>query len=201
MATLSQVKMYGGIGSILVLLAPIPNLGWILAIAGLVLTLIAVKYISDLARDTSILNNMLISIIITIAGIVVGAFILLGSLLRFMGLNNLVFADFSSNFNPSTISTGDWVGLVTGALVGIAAMWILLTVSSVFLRRGYDKIGSVLKVNMFKTAGLIFLIGAATTIVLVGFLLIPIAIILLIIAFFSINENAPALAQPAAAPM
>jgi uncharacterized membrane protein len=200
MATLSQVKTYGGIGSVLVLLAPIPSFGWVIAIAGFVLTLIAVKYVADIARDSSILNNMLVSIVIAIAGVVVGAFILLGSLLRFMGLNNLVFADFGSNFNPSSIPTGSWIGLVTWALTGIAVMWVLLTVSGVFLRRGYDKIGSVLNVNMFRTAGLLFLIGAATTIVLVGFIIIPIAIILLIVAFFSINENAPALVQPTTVP-
>jgi uncharacterized membrane protein len=189
MASLSQAKTYGGVGSILILLAPAPSIGWLLAIAGLVLTLFAVKNISQVVRDSSIWSNMLVSIIVAIVGIFVGFFVLLGSFFRFMGLNNLVFADFGPNFNPATISTGDWVGLISWALAGIAVMWILLTVSGVFLRRGYSKIGADLNINLFKTAGLLFLIGAATTIVLVGFLILPIAIILLIVAFFSINDN------------
>ena len=200
MAPLSQANTYGGVGSILVLLAPVPTIGWLLAIVGFVLTLIAVKNISDFVRDSTIWNNMLISIVAAIAGILVGFFILLGSFLRFMGLNNLAFADFGNNFNPNSVSTGDWVGLITWAIAGIATMWILLTVSGVFLRRGYSKIGAGLNIVMFRTAGLLFLVGAATTIVLVGFIIIPIAIIMLIVAFFSINENMPGMAQTGAMP-
>ena len=195
MATLGQAKTYGGVGSILVLLAPVPTVGWILAIAGFVLTLVAVKNIADFARDSTIWNNMVISIVVAIAGILVGFFILLGSLFRFMGLNNLTFADFGSNFNANSVSTGDWWGLITWALAGMAVIWILLTVAGIFLRRGYDKIGARLNVGMFRTAGLLFLIGAATTIILIGFIIIPIAIILLILAFFSINENTPIAGQ------
>jgi len=196
MASLSQAKTYGGVGSILILLSPAPYVGWLLAISGFILTLLAVKNISDWFKDSSILNNMVISIVVAIAGILVGTFILLGSFFRFMGINGLTFADFGNNFNPSTVPTGDWIGLVTWAIAGIALTWILLTVSGVFLRRGYSKIGTDLNVGLFGTAGLLFLIGAATTIILVGFLILPIAIILLVVAFFSINENAPSLAQP-----
>ena len=195
MATLGQAKTYGGIGSILALLLPVPTIGWLLSIAGLVLMLFAVKYISDIVRDPSIFNDMMISVAITIVGVVVGFFILVASLFRFMGLNNLNFTDFGSSFNPSTIPTGDWVGLITWALTGIAVVWSLLMVSAVFLRRGYGKVGKALNVGMFGTAGLIFLIGAATSIIVVGFLLIPIAFILMAVAFFSIDENSSAAPQ------
>ncbi len=199
MASLSQAKTYGGVGSILVLLTFVPSIGWILAIAGFVLTLIAVKNIADVVRDQSIWNDMLISIVVAIVGVIVGSFILLGTFLRFMGLNGLTFADFGSNFNPHTVSTGDWIGFITWALLGIAVIWILLTVSGVFLRRGYNRIGAALNINMFRTAGLLFLIGAATTIILVGFVILLVAMILLIVAYFSINENAVPPAQPIAA--
>ncbi|HYC27075.1 MAG TPA: DUF996 domain-containing protein [Nitrososphaerales archaeon] len=191
MATLSQVKTYGGIGSILILLAPVPDVGWLLAISGFVLSLIAVKYISDIFKDASIFNNMVISIGTAVAGVLVGFFILLGAFFRFMGLNNLTIADFGSNFNPSTVPTGDWLGLILWAVAGLAAMWVLLTVSGVFFRRGYGKVATTLNIHLFATAGLLFLIGAATTIVLVGFILIPIAILLLAIAYFSIQDVVP----------
>jgi uncharacterized membrane protein len=199
MASLSQAKTYGGIGSILVLLAPVPALGWILAIAGFVLTLVAVKYISEVVKNESIMNNMIVSIVAAVAGIVIGFFVILGSFMRFVGLNNLVGPDyFGANFNPASVPVGDWIGLATAVLVGIAAMWVLLTISGVYLRRGYSKIGSSLNVSLFGTAGLLFLVGAATTIILVGFLLIPIALILLAIAFFSINDSAPGTVQSSA---
>jgi len=44
---------------------------------------------------------------------------------------------------------------------------------------------------MFRTTGLLFLIGAATLIVLVGFVILFIAAILQVVAFFSIPEQLP----------
>ncbi|MDG7008561.1 MAG: DUF996 domain-containing protein [Nitrososphaerota archaeon] len=196
MATLGQAKTYGGVGSILALLLPVPSIGWLLCIAGLVLVLFAVKYVSEIVKDSSIFNDVVISIVVTIVGVVVGFFVLVASFFRFMGLNNLNFADFGSNFNPSTIPTGDWVGLIMWALLGIVVVWVLLTVSGVFLRRGYSKIGKALNIGMFGTAGFLFLIGAATTILVVGFIIIPIAFILMAVAFLSINENAQVSLQP-----
>lgn len=196
MTTLGQARTYGGVGSILALLLPVPSIGWLLSIAGLVLMLFAVKYISEIVKDPSIFNDMIISVVLTVVGIIVGFFVLVASLFRFMGLNNMNFADFGSSFNQSTIPTGDWIGLVTWALAGVAVVWILLMVSSVFLRRSYSKIGKVLNVGMFGTAGLIFLVGAATTILAVGFILIPVAFILMALAFFSIGENSQGTPQP-----
>jgi uncharacterized membrane protein len=191
MATLSQAKTYGGIGTILTLLFPVPAIGWLLAIVGFVLMLVAVKYISDYFNDGSIMDNMFISIIAAVAGVVAGALILIGSFLRFMGLSGLAFTDFGPNFNPASISTGDWLSLMVSAATGLAVFWIFFTVSGFFLNRGYTKIASILNVKMFRTAGLLFFIGAATTIFLIGFILIPVALILLAIAFFSIHDNVP----------
>lgn len=195
MATLGQAKIYGGVGSILTLLLPVPSVGWLLAIAGFILTLVAVKYIADVVKDASIWNNILISIAVAIVGVIVGFFVLVTSFFRFMGMNNLNFADFGPNFNPSTVPTGDWIGLVSWAILGIAVIWILLTISGVFLRRGYGRISKALNVGMFGTAGLLYLVGAATMIVLVGFVLLPVALILMAVAFFSINENAASVQQ------
>ena len=49
---------------------------------------------------------------------------------------------------------------------------------------------------MFAIAGLVFLIGADTTILVVGFIIIPIAFNLMAVAFLSINENAQVSLQP-----
>lgn len=189
MATLSQVKAYGGIGAILALLLPVPAIGWILAITGLVLTLVAVKYVSDILKDTAILENILISIVTAVGGIVVGVFVILAGFFRFMGVNSLNFADLAK-LDPASITTGAWIDLITWAVAGVLAVWVLFAVSGFFLRRGYSRMGKALNVGMFGTAGLLFLIGAITSVLIVGLVLIPVALILLAIAFFSINENA-----------
>ncbi len=190
MATISQVKTLGGVGSILVLLTPAPSVGWILGIAGFILILFAVKQISDIFNDSSIFNNMLIAILLAIVGVIVGGLVVVGSFFRFIGQNNLAGPDyFGQNFNASTIPVGDWAALITTVLAGLAVIWVLLLVSAIFIRRSFSSIATRLSVHMFATAGLLYLIGAATTIVLVGFLLILVSQILLAIAFFSINER------------
>jgi uncharacterized membrane protein len=188
-ASISNAKTLGGVGAILVLLAPAPSVGWILGIAGFILLLIAVKNISDLLEDSSIFNNMLVAIVLGIVGIIVGSVVVAGSFYRFLGQNNLTPNSFGPNFNPSTVPTGDWLALILTTLAGLAVIWILLIVSAAFVRRSYTTIATKLNVHAFATAGLLYLIGAATTIILVGFLLIFIAEILLAVAFFSIDER------------
>jgi uncharacterized membrane protein len=189
MASISNAKTLGGVGAILVLLAPAPSVGWILGIAGFILLLIAVRNISDFLEDSSIFNNMLVAIVLGIVGIIVGSVVVAGSFYRFLGQNNLTPNSFGANFNPSTVPTGDWVALILTALAGLAVIWILLIVSAVYVRRSYTTIATKLNVHAFATAGLLYLIGAATTIFLVGFLLIFVAEIMLAVAFFSIDER------------
>jgi uncharacterized membrane protein len=192
MPSLSQAKSLGAVGSILVVLTAVPGVGALLGIVGFILTLVAVKYISDIVSDRSIFNNMLIAIALAIAGIVVGALVVIGTVMNFVGLAGMTGPDyFGQNFNPSTVPTGDWVGLVLSILGGLAAVWVILLISAIFVRKSYSSIASKLNVSMFRTAGLVYLIGAATTIFLVGFLILLIAQILLIVAFFSIQDRTP----------
>lgn len=186
MPSLSDSRTLGGAGSILVLLTPIPYVGWALGIAGLVMTLIAVKSISDSMRDEKIFNDMLISVILIIAGIVVGTVVVLGAVYRVLGMGSIV----GSTFVPaSNITTGDWVGLAAAVIGGVAVVWAILVASAYFLRRSYNSIATKLNISTFRTAGLLYLIGAATTIVAVGFLILLVAQIMLAVAFFSINDT------------
>jgi uncharacterized membrane protein len=197
MATLSQAKTLGSVGSILVLLTAVPSVGALLGILGFILILVAIKNISDVVADRSIFNNMLVAVGLAIAGIVVGALVVVGIVLRFVGLNNL---NLGPNFNASTVPAGDWVGLIGSILLGLAVVWVILLVSAVYVRRSYGEIASKLKVGMFGTAGLLYLIGAATTIILVGFFLLFVSQILLIVAFFSIPNELPSMATGGGTP-
>ena len=51
MGSLAQVKTLGGVGSILAIMAIVPNVGFVLAIVGEILVLVAIKYISDALGD------------------------------------------------------------------------------------------------------------------------------------------------------
>jgi len=204
MAALSQAKTIGGIGAILMLLGVAPAIGWVLAIAGAVMVLIAIKHISDAAADPSIFRNMIIAVVLAVVGLVVGVAVILSAVLSTFGLAGMAggltglsnLGNFT-RFAPSAgVPPGNWVGLILGIIAGLAVVWVLLIVSAVFVRMSYGSVASKIGVPMFGTAGLLYLIGAALTIVLVGFLLIFVAEILNIVAFFSIPDQPPQPPQP-----
>ncbi len=167
MASLSSAKTLGGIGGILVFIPGLSLVGWILI-------LVALNEISDVVQDRSIFDDALIAGITAILGAVVllvflvsGAF---GALLAFGGLA----------FGAAG---------VLGAIGILGAFWIFAVISAVFLKRAYDKAAQRLNVNSFATAGLLYLIGALTAIILIGFAIILIALIFQVVAYFSIEDR------------
>ncbi len=191
MATLSQAKTYGGIGSLLIVLTVVPTAGPILGIAGFILVLLAVKNISDVLKDSSIFRNMIISVLLAVVGIVVGAIVAAATFFRFVGLGAFSQGLPGGPFAPGAVTSGDIVGLIAALVVGLAIIWIVLIVSALFLRKSYKTIATKLGVGMFSTAALLYLIGAALAIILVGFILIFVAGILQLVAFFSIPDQPP----------
>jgi uncharacterized membrane protein len=188
MTSLSEAKTLGGIGSILVLLTAAPTVGWILGIVGFIMILVAVKSISDAVKEERIFNNMLISVVLAIGGIAVGTIALVGTLFQFIGMGTFVGPDFVPAQN---VPVGNWMALAGAAIIGLVAVWAFSLASAVFVRRSYSAIASKLNVKTFGTAGLLYLIGAATMVIGIGFILIFVAEILLAIAFFSIPERLP----------
>lgn len=183
MATLAQAKTLGGVGSILVLLTIIPGFGFILGIVGFILVLIAVKYVSDAVQDPSIFKNMMIAVVMAILGVVI-----------FVGVVRAVIPGLINITDPTTLpDIGEALALeaIETFLAALALLWIFYLVAAVFLRKSYVSIANRLGVNIFATTGLLFLIGAVTIIILVGLIILLIAYILQIVAFFSIPDQPP----------
>ena len=166
MGTLADARLMGGIWSILLL---IPGV----SIVGYILILIATKYVSDSLGDQSIFDDMLYAVIAGIIGVAAAAFII-----------------FTGAVFSAVTFTASAVG---GVGLGLAIAWIALIVSAVFIRRAYDKMATKLNVGTFRTAGVLYFIGAILVIFFVGFLLLFVAAILQIVAFFAIQEMAQAL--------
>src|SRR2546427_10914614 len=185
MPSLSQAKTLGGVGSILGLLGIAPSVGPVLSIAGLIMTLVAVKYISDVLADKRIFKNMIVSVILGIGGIIVLVAFVFAAIARFIGVGNLFGA---SPGVPPTIPASDIISLIASLAIGLLAAWVLIVISAVFLRMSYKSVAARLNVGLFGTAALLYLIGAALTIILIGFVLIFVAQILLIVAFFSLAD-------------
>lgn len=192
MGNLSQAKTLGGIGSILTLLLLVPgNIGAVLVIVGWILILVAVKRIADEAHDSSIFNNALIAAILAILGIIVFVVIIAAAFLSLIGLGGLSSAGTTTP--PASV-----IGAILSVLAGLAVAWIIGVVGSFFLWRSFKGVGDRSRVNLFKTAGLVYFIGSILTIILVGFIVIFIAQILFVAAFFSLPDDMPQapMAQP-----
>jgi len=162
MASLSQAKTLGGIGSILIFIP-------FVSIVGYILLIIAVKDISDDLQDRAIFNNIVIAAVTGIVGAIAG-----GSVIVFGAIGGLMTGGISTFF---------------GALTGLLTVWVFLIISAVFLKRAYYTMGQRLVVGSFRTAATLYLVGAVLTIVVVGFLVLFIAEIVQAMAFFSIPDE------------
>ncbi len=162
MASLSTAKTLGGIGAILIFIPFVSLVGYILII-------VAVKDISDYLQDRAVFNNILIAAVSGIVGAIAGGLVIVGG-----AIGGIFTAGISA---------------VLGVLSGLAVVWIALIVSALFLRRAYDTMATRLGVGTFRTAATLYLVGAALTIVFVGFIILLVAEILQAIAYFSIPEQ------------
>jgi len=186
MSKLRDAKIFGGIGAIL-LLFPVVN------IVGIVLLFVAVKYIADETKDHDIFKNYLYSFIINIVAVIafisvlVFSFIALG--LSFPNLDMQQFTGFTNFQGYISNSFAPALGGIIGCGIAILVGYILLILGALFLRKSFNGIAERTKVDLFKTTGLVYLIGAVTTIFIIGFFILIIATILEIASFFSLPDS------------
>jgi uncharacterized membrane protein len=182
------------VGSILVLLSFVPFVGFILGLAGFVMVLLAVKRISEAVEDREIFHNVLTAVILQIVGSAISVFVVIGSFFAFVG-SQLMMAPFGSSFDgfggPGILGVGAVMAVLGSLLAGLIAMWIILIIAARFLRKGYERIVDKTGTRTFRTAARWYYYGAWLMIILVGFVLILIAWILQIKAFFSLPESPP----------
>jgi uncharacterized membrane protein len=199
MTKLGEAKILGGIGALLSLLILVPSVGPILGLIGLVLLFVAVKYVADETKNQSIFRNYLMNFILSIIAlgavivIMISAFGLSGGFSWITTIQQQNITDFNTFWSSygTQIST-----LLGGCAVAFIIAWIVLTLSALYLRKSYNSIAEHTKVDLFKTTGLVYLIGAATLIIIIGVFILIIAKILEIVSFFSLPENLPTPPEP-----
>ena len=195
MGSLQNAKIFGGMGALLTLIGPfIPGSFGILTLIGFIMTFVAVKIIADEAKENKIINNFLYFFILTIIAIVAAGGIGLISFQSVGGLEYFIDLQELATSNPTDpMILWDYIQpVIAGFLAALIVAWVIIIISVFFLRKSYNMIADITKVKWFGTAGLLFLIGAFTMIILIGFLIILIAVILEIVAFFSLPDNIPA---------
>jgi len=191
MSDLGNAKIFGGIGALLTLIGTfIPYAGPIISIVGLIFVFIAVKSISDLTKDHDIFRNYLYSFIMSIISIVAVfviifiGFGMVGGFSWITSLQDINITDFSTFWDS-------FGGIIGYTLLALFVGWILAIIAAIFLRRSYNSIAKHTKVKLFRTTGTLYFWGAITTIIVIGFLIIFIASIIEIIAYFSLPDKLP----------
>jgi len=193
MSNIGNAKLLGGIGAILSLVGGFffANAGAAIGIVGLILIFIAIKYIADETKDKSIFNNylyyFLTSVIATVVTIAIVAFAFLST----VDFNIYNFEQFGQNITDFSSFMDTFGNAIAGCALALIIGWVLLIIGTIFLKRSYYSIAEKTKVDMFKTTGLVYFIGAITLIIVIGFLILLIARIMEIIAFFSLPDNLP----------
>ncbi len=200
MADLKNAKMFGGIGTILMLVgAFIPMVGFILPLIGFILVILAVYYIADLAKDKSIFKNYLLSFILQIVAVVAFVGIMavtVGATIGFDFMSIYNSLQTEAGVTDPTAIFGSLEALLGGCCISFVVLWVLMIISTLFLKKSFKSISDHTKVGLFATTGLLYLIGAALIIIGIGAIIILIAQIMQIVAFFSLPEKMPVAAAP-----
>lgn len=205
--TLETSKYLGGIGAILMVISvlPIPYVT-ILSLIGLILMMIGLKGLADFYKEGGIFNNALYAIILAIVGVVIAVGLLVvmfvGTLLE-LGIDLASWATLGTQL--TTIFTnfsniGVLVNLIGALAISLIILFAFAIITAFFFRRSLTQLASKTGVGLFGTAGLLMLIGAVLTIIVIGFLLIWIALILVAVAFFRIRAQPTAPTQPTPPP-
>ncbi len=195
-------KILGGLGAILLFISalPISNFIGVLGLIGAVLILVSLYGLAGYYKEPKIFRNALYGIITGIVGVVIAAIVIF--VLLWASMQTLIY-QFYPNWDgnpaslsgfvpdPSAIQNMDLNTILTIAIGFIAVlviMWIAAIIASIFVRRSLGHLSDKSSVGLFRTAGLLFLIGACLTIVLIGILLLWIAVLLLAIGFLQLKS-------------
>jgi uncharacterized membrane protein len=209
MDLLRKAKLYGGIGSILLLLNYVISiilsaiigitglaetimtslLPFLVSITGYILILIAVKFISEVTNDEAIYNNVFNAVILFIIGLIVATIISYVFLFKYFE-EFLQDASIMYEKSPEEVLSLLFL-LLFWSFVIIVIIAIFFIVGSIFLRRGFYRIAELVKVDHFRTVALLYFIGSILMVIFIGVIVIFIANIFMAIAFFSIREQPP----------
>jgi uncharacterized membrane protein len=194
--TLESSKMLGGIGAILMVIGPLASVyTGVIGLVGLILVLIAFNGLADYYKDRRIFNNVIFGAIAAIIGVVIAVVVVISAafdMLSILGIQISNWTDWSALQNFNWQGFTDWNALapyvaeIVGALI---ILFVFVVVAAIFLRRSLNTLSEKSGTHMFATAGLLLLIGAALTVIVIGLILMWVALILLAVAFFEMRTE------------
>jgi len=202
--TLDSSRILGGIGALLLVIGVIPYISTfgILDLIGVILILIALNGFANYYKERRIFSDAMYGVLTGIIGAVIaaaiGIAIVLPNITKFLEKlypswnGSLSTITSLQGMTPvtSNLKLSDIAPFIVAALVAFVVLWISAIITAFFVRRSLNQVSSKTSVGLFSTAGLLLLIGAILTIILVGLLLMWIAALILAIAFFTTKPQA-----------
>jgi uncharacterized membrane protein len=167
--SLESNKTIGGIGAILL---AIP----FLSLIGIILVLIAMKGMADYYDDDDIFKNALFGFIFGIVGVI--------ALIAVILMLAFGFATVSPITTPYSTFAFSGFGLF---IIAFIILYGFSLIGAIFYKKSLDNLSEKSAEQIFSTAGLILLIGAA--IPLIGEILKFVAWILAAVGFFNIKKS------------
>jgi len=167
--SLESNKTLGGIGAILL---AIP----FLSLIGIILLLIAMKGMAEYYNDDKIFNDALYGFVFGFVGVI--------ALVTVILMLVFGFATTSGVTTPSATFGFTGFGLFVIAFI---VLYVFSLIAAIFYKRSLDNLSEKSNEQMFSTAGLILLIGAAIPVI--GELLKFVAWILAAVGFFNIKKS------------
>ncbi|WP_064496887.1 DUF996 domain-containing protein [Methanocaldococcus jannaschii] len=167
---LKEAKYLGGIGAVLNLVSY--AVGGILAIAGYVLILLALNKISKIFNDDEVFKKYLYGVVLWIIAVLI-----------------VIFAVGISFVSLSFIPLDYGLTAMSSFLVGVILFYILSVIGGYFIKKSYEKVSYYTGVDSFRICGLLYFIGTLLLIVIVGIIVIIVAQILEIVAYFSLPDD------------
>jgi len=168
-------KVLGGIGALLAAIGSLSlfsgSVG-VVGIIGLILVLIAIRDLADEYRAYSMYRTALLGFFFGISGTIIAI---------------IVFAAF--DFFSIIFFAHPIVGVV-GILVALVAwviMFLFLLASGLLFRATFSILSRLSRQDMLRTGSIMLLIGSATTIIVVGFVVLFAAWLVLAIGFFTMK--------------
>jgi uncharacterized membrane protein len=201
--TLESSRNLGGIGAILLFIGVIPYgqpyLG-VVALIGFILVLAGLHGLASYYKEDGIFDNALYGFIAAVVGVVVTVIAAVYVIFYTSILTDFLYKIFPGwdgswsslvGMTPDTshITVNDITPILGAAFGVLAILWIFLIVSAFFNRRSLKKLSAKASVGLFSTAGLLLIVGAVLTIILIGLVLMWIAVLLMAIAFFQIQPQ------------
>ena len=197
--TFESSKTLSAVGSLLIVIGAAlgfaVSFSGILSLIGMILLLIGLKGLANFYEEEGIFNNAFYSIIIAIAGCVVGIGVIAVSAvsaLADLGIDWSNIEDWGNvgtdvgtvftDFDLSAIAT-----LLGALLVGLIILFLTMIISMYFLRKSMNQLSTKSGIGLFGTAGILVLIGAVIPVI--GLLIIWIGFILATVAFFQMKKE------------